>query len=241
MNRNHNTFVALLVAATLAGSLVACNQSSSDANAEKIAELTKQAEDTQKALDQAQAEKAALEQQQAEAAEKAQQEQLAKEKADADAKVAAAEAKATAAKKEAAAARRRAAQQASASSTSTYVEPRATTPAPVCQDCGTVAGVTPVTVQGEGTGMGAVAGAVAGAVVGHQIGRGSGNKVAEALGALAGGFGGNAAEKRIRSTTVYDVTVRMDAGGSRTVRVGDPAGISSGERVRVEGNNLVRI
>lgn len=237
-----NTLVALLVAASMATGLAACNQTGSDANAEKIAELTKQAEDTQKALDQAQAEKAALEQQQAAAAQQAQQEQLAKEKADADAKVAAAEAKAAAAKKEAAAARRRAvAEQASTSgSSSSYVEPRAA-PAPVCQDCGTVAGVTPVTIQGEGTGMGAVAGAVAGAVVGHQIGRGSGNKVAEALGALAGGFGGNAAEKRIRSSTVYDVTVRMDAGGSRTVRVGDPAGISSGERVRVEGNNLVRI
>lgn len=89
--------------------------------------------------------------------------------------------------------------------------------------------------------MGAVAGAIAGAVIGHQFGRGQGNTAAKVAGAAAGGYAGNAAEKSIRSSTVYDISVRMDAGGSRTVRVNDATALTNGERVRVSGSNIEKL
>ena len=45
----------------------------------------------------------------------------------------------------------------------------------------------------------------------------------------------------MRGSVVYDVIVQMDNGGTRTVRVSDPAGITTGERVQVSGDNLIRI
>ena len=108
----------------------------------------------------------------------------------------------------------------------------------VCADCGTVAAITPVQVKGEGSGAGAVAGAVAGGVAGHQFGSGRGNDAATAAGAILGAIAGHQVEKRVRSTTVYDVSVSMDSGGQRVVRVIDASGISVGTPVIVEGNNL---
>lgn len=125
--------------------------------------------------------------------------------------------------------------------------PRAAAPKPqpaapvqpqVCTDCGTVVAITPVQVKGEGSGAGAVAGAVAGGVAGHQFGSGRGNDAATAAGAILGAIAGHQVEKRVRSTTVYDVSVGMDSGGQRVIRVIDASGISVGTPVIVEGNNL---
>lgn len=172
-----------------------------------------------------------------EAAARAEAAQKALEQAEADKRAAevkaAADADAAADKLAAAKARQRAAARAA--------PVRAEAPKPVCIDCGTVTAITPVQVKGEGTGMGAVAGAIAGAVIGHQFGRGQGNTAAKVAGAAAGGYAGNAAEKSIRGSTVYDVSVRMDAGGSRTVRVTDATTLSDGERVRVSGSNIERL
>jgi outer membrane lipoprotein SlyB len=108
----------------------------------------------------------------------------------------------------------------------------------VCADCGTVVAITPVQVKGEGSGAGAVAGAVAGGVAGHQFGSGRGNDAATAAGAILGAIAGHQVEKRVRSTTVYDITVGMETGGQRVVRVIDAAGVSVGTRVIVEGENI---
>jgi outer membrane lipoprotein SlyB len=111
--------------------------------------------------------------------------------------------------------------------------------AAVCNDCGTVVAIQAVKQKGSGSGIGAVGGAAAGGVVGHQIGGGRGKDVATVLGALAGAYAGNEAEKTIRETTVYDVTVRMDqSGASRTITVKDASGLSVGSKVRVDGDSL---
>ncbi|MDA3919996.1 MAG: glycine zipper 2TM domain-containing protein [Salinisphaera sp.] len=111
---------------------------------------------------------------------------------------------------------------------------------PVCNDCGTIRSVTPITRQPEhGSGVGAVAGGVAGGVIGSQIGHGAGKTIAEIAGALGGAYAGNVAEKQVRKVTVYQVQVAMDAGGTQTVTVDKPNGISAGTRVRVQGNNIV--
>ena len=111
--------------------------------------------------------------------------------------------------------------------------------APSCDNCGTVASITPIERKGEGTGAGAVGGAAAGGVIGHQIGSGSGNKIATVVGALAGGYAGHKAEERIRTQTAYRVTVRMESGGTRTFEMSDASHLSPGQKVTVHGDQVV--
>jgi outer membrane lipoprotein SlyB len=113
-------------------------------------------------------------------------------------------------------------------------------PAPqVCYDCGTVSSITPVTKKGEAGAMGTLGGAVIGGIIGHQFGGGRGKDVATVAGAAGGAMAGREIEKRARSSTVYDIGVRMEDGSQRTVTVADPAGVTVGSRVRVDGNNLI--
>lgn len=106
----------------------------------------------------------------------------------------------------------------------------------VCAHCGTVDSVTPVELEGAGSGTGAIAGGVLGAVVGNQIGDGSGKALATLLGAVGGGMAGNAVEKKMKKVTHYDVSVRMDDGSHRTVRQTSPASV--GSLVTVNGDQL---
>lgn len=107
-----------------------------------------------------------------------------------------------------------------------------------CYDCGTVTHITAVSVDGEGSGAGAVIGAVAGGLLGNQVGGGSGKKVATVVGAVGGALAGNEVEKKTRKQTYYDITVEMDSGGTRTVSVASAQQLSIGAPVKVVGNNL---
>ena len=113
---------------------------------------------------------------------------------------------------------------------------------PVERHLGRVTGVEEIVEAKKPTGAGAVIGGVVGGVVGNQIGDGNGRKVATVVGAVGGGFAGNEIEKRRGERVVgYRVSVRMDDGETRSVRVGSRDGLEVGERVRVEGNNLIRL
>lgn len=94
--------------------------------------------------------------------------------------------------------------------------PLETQRAAVCAHCGVVEAVRAVQRKGEGSGVGAVAGGVVGAVVGNQMGGGDGRKAMTVLGAIGGGLAGNEIEKRSKSTTEYEVRVRMDDGTLRS-------------------------
>ena len=109
----------------------------------------------------------------------------------------------------------------------------------VNQNVGTVESITPITQQGQGTGLGAVGGAVAGGLLGHQIGGGNGRIVATVLGALGGGVAGNMVEQRVRSDTEYQVRVRMEDGSSRVVTYHQQPNVGVGQRVRVENGAIV--
>ena len=248
MSTNNNLSKSkFLIAAALAGvMLAACSPKPESANevaAQQLIEATQKAEEAavraetaQKALETAEAEKAAAE---AKASADSEQAAAAAKLQTAQDRAAAAEREAAAAKKRAAAAER---QVAASKPSSSYTEARpAPAAAPVCQDCGTITAITAVKVKGKGTGMGAVAGAIAGIAAGNQVGDGKGTDVAKVVGAIGGAYAGNQAEKYIRADTVYDVSVRMDNGGSRTVRVADATTVSSGTRVRVNGVNLERM
>ena len=107
---------------------------------------------------------------------------------------------------------------------------------PICATCGTVEAVTPVQRKGEAKGVGAVAGGVLGAVVGSQIGHGGGRTAATLLGALGGGFAGNAIEKNVRKETVYQARVRMEDGSTRTIEQATLPSV--GSKVVVEGSTM---
>lgn len=94
--------------------------------------------------------------------------------------------------------------------------PLGTQVAALCTHCGVIEGVRTVERKGEGSGVGAVAGGVVGAVVGHQMGGGSGKQAMTVLGALGGGLAGNEIEKRTKTSTGYEVRVRMEDGSLRT-------------------------
>jgi outer membrane lipoprotein SlyB len=108
--------------------------------------------------------------------------------------------------------------------------------APVCNDCGVVESVRAVTKKGEGSGVGAVAGGVIGAALGNQVGGGNGRKAMTVLGAVGGGVAGHEIEKRAKSTTVQQVTIRMDDGSVRTIEQSSAPAV--GARVQVEGSKL---
>jgi outer membrane lipoprotein SlyB len=110
--------------------------------------------------------------------------------------------------------------------------------APVCAVCGAVESVTPVerSAKPAGPGVGAVAGGVLGAVLGNQVGHGNGRAAATILGAVGGGFAGNAIEGHVRKETIYQVGVRMEDGSRRMVEVARAPSV--GSRVTVEGSTL---
>jgi outer membrane lipoprotein SlyB len=75
---------------------------------------------------------------------------------------------------------------------------------------------------------------VLGAVVGNQVGGGNGKTAMTVLGAVGGGFAGHEVEKRVRSTTAYDVRVRMEDGSRRTVQREQAPAV--GTRVVLDGD-----
>lgn len=102
-----------------------------------------------------------------------------------------------------------------------------------CAECGIVQSTRAVTAKGEGSGIGAVGGAVVGGLLGNQIGNGRGNTVATALGAVGGAVAGNEVEKRVKTTTAYEVTVRMDDGSTRVIGEGSAQTWRAGDHVRI--------
>lgn len=114
-------------------------------------------------------------------------------------------------------------------------------PAPVCDDCGVVESVQAVSQAGEAKGIGAVAGGVVGGLLGRNIGKGHGRDLATIAGIAGGAFAGHQIEKSQRTTTVYDVNVRMADGSSRLVTDRSGAWQAGDEvRVRTDGTLALR-
>ena len=114
--------------------------------------------------------------------------------------------------------------------------PQQVAAAPVCETCGVIDGYSAVKVQGQNNGVGAVAGGLGGALVGSQIAGRHNHTIGGVVGAIGGGLLGNAIESHERTTTVYDVRVRMADGSVRTVRQSTVPTV--GQRVNVDGHAL---
>lgn len=117
------------------------------------------------------------------------------------------------------------------------------TPAPAaqaapCRSCGVVESVRPVEHQAQTSGVGAVAGALIGGVIGNRFGGGNGRALSTAAGAVGGGFAGNEIEKHGKTSTSYQVTVKMESGKLRTFSYGSQPGWNPGDRVQVVKGTL---
>jgi outer membrane lipoprotein SlyB len=109
-----------------------------------------------------------------------------------------------------------------------------------CKDCGSVVDVKTIKQKGEGTGLGAVAGGVVGGVLGHQVGSGRGKDVATVAGAAGGAYAGHQIEKSAKSTTRYQVVVKLEDGKTRTFSFSNPTSYRAGDKVKIVDNKLVR-
>lgn len=88
---------------------------------------------------------------------------------------------------------------------------------------------------------GTVIGGIIGGLIGHQIGGGTGNTVATIAGAAGGAYAGNQVQSRKRlDHETFRVTVRMDNGSYQTVTQENIMDLRTGDRVRVDGDNISR-
>ncbi len=109
-----------------------------------------------------------------------------------------------------------------------------------CDNCGTVVETKTVKKEGEGSGAGAVVGGVLGGVIGHQIGSGRGNTAATVVGAGAGAYAGHQVEKNQKSTTTYQVLIKMDDGKSRTFNFSKETSYRAGDKVKIVDGKLTK-
>ncbi len=116
---------------------------------------------------------------------------------------------------------------------------------PVQVQQGRVVNIETVRVQdSSGAGIGgAIIGGVVGGVLGRQIGGGSGRNVATAAGVVGGALAGNAVQNHVGGGAVrdiYRVTVETRDGSLRAFDYPNPPQLNIGDRVRIEGDQLVR-
>jgi uncharacterized protein YcfJ len=115
--------------------------------------------------------------------------------------------------------------------------PVAARPAPApCYNCGVITKIDKKKKRGKATGLGIVTGALVGGVAGHNIGHGDS---ATAAGAIVGGIAGNEIEKQARSKYYYRVSVRLTGGDVRRLDMGSAEGLYVGQKVKVEGGDIV--
>jgi outer membrane lipoprotein SlyB len=107
-----------------------------------------------------------------------------------------------------------------------------------CTHCGVIASGRAINTKGEGSGLGAVGGAVVGGLLGNQVGKGHGRELATVVGAVGGVMAGNEIEKRTRSTTSYEITVRMDDGSQRVIQEVNAPTWQAGDRVKIVDSTI---
>ena len=116
--------------------------------------------------------------------------------------------------------------------------PAAHVQAAICGNCGTIESVNAIQQAAQPNGIGAVTGAVLGGILGNQVGGGNGRKLATVAAAVGGGFAGNEIERRTRTTTHYEIRVRMEDGSTRSFPDSGQSGWRSGDRVKVVNGSL---
>jgi len=100
---------------------------------------------------------------------------------------------------------------------------------------GTVISVQQVKPKGEDNGLLTLGGAALGGIAGSTMGGGNrGSAVGTIVGALAGGFGAQAAQTKLSTKAALEITVQLDGSG-RMISIVQDANVQlvTGQRVRV--------
>jgi outer membrane lipoprotein SlyB len=103
----------------------------------------------------------------------------------------------------------------------------------VCASCGVIESVRNVETRGDGSGVGAVGGAVVGGLLGNQVGGGNGKKAMTVVGAIGGALAGNQIEKSMKSTTSYEIVVRMENGSNQIIHEANQPAWRNGDHVKI--------
>jgi len=112
---------------------------------------------------------------------------------------------------------------------------------PVCNACGRVMGVRTQQQEGKANALGVVGGGAAGALLGNQVGSGSGKALATIAGAVGGAYAGKRIQERSNRSTVWTVDVQYDNGRKGAFTYDHNPGVQRGDRVKKQGENLVRM
>jgi outer membrane lipoprotein SlyB len=107
-----------------------------------------------------------------------------------------------------------------------------------CAECGVIESVRQIQHSGEGSGLGAVGGAVVGGLLGNQVGGGHGKEVMTVVGAVGGAVAGNQVEKRVKSTSGYEITVRFDNGTTRVISATNAPAWRPGDKVKIINDTI---
>jgi len=138
-------------------------------------------------------------------------------------------------------------QPAQGAASAAYAPDNATNNAPVveqqgrnaaCANCGVVESVRKIDHRPQGSGVGAVGGAVLGGLLGNQVGSGHGRQLATVAGAVGGAVAGNQIEGNMKTTSSWDVVVRMDNGNKRTIHSSSAPQWRNGDAVRIVKGQL---
>ncbi len=111
---------------------------------------------------------------------------------------------------------------------------------PPCPECGQVLAVSVTQRAGEPSAAGVLAGGAIGAVLGHQVGGGVGKDLATLAGALGGAYAGRVIEGKMKTHTVWTVTVLYFSEDKTSFEFNTDPGLQVGQRVKNSGNSIVR-
>ncbi len=112
--------------------------------------------------------------------------------------------------------------------------------AEVCHDCGTVIAISVTEKAGEASALGTIAGGIGGALLGNQVGGGSGKDLATLAGAIGGAYAGRVIEEKVKTHTVWTVTVQYANGERGSFDFSQQPGFSVGDVVKNEGDSIAR-
>ncbi|MBI2725552.1 MAG: glycine zipper 2TM domain-containing protein [Polaromonas sp.] len=125
-------------------------------------------------------------------------------------------------------------------STGAVPAPAAASAEPACTDCGRVMAVSVTQRAGDASAVGVIAGGAIGAVLGNQVGGGFGKDLATLAGAAGGAYAGKIIEEKMKTHTVWTVTVHYVNDSKTSFEFVTDPGFQVGDWVRNSGNTIVR-
>jgi len=118
--------------------------------------------------------------------------------------------------------------------------PAVTASEPACPECGRVMAVSVTQKAGDYSAAGVLAGGAIGAVLGNQVGGGLGKDLATIAGAVGGAYAGRVIEEKMKTHTVWNVTVHYANDSKANFEFTADPGFQVGDRVKNSGNTIVR-